>query len=82
MTDITNQESEVVYKGQIFAGKVTVQAWSIAARLQPNKDNSEERIGLAIAAQIGLNHDQPIPNPNLEYRRKLGKIQQVLDGEI
>lgn len=79
MAQADDNPENVIYKGMIFEGKVTLQAWSIAARIQPDRTKSEERMGLAIAAQIGLNHDQKIPDPNPVLRRKLNAIQSILD---
>ena len=77
MTD--EPEGPHEFKGRIFDGKVSMLAWSIAARLQPDREAREERMGLAIAAQIGLNHDMKVPDPNSILRRKLAAIQAVLD---
>lgn len=76
---MTEPTEPIVYKGRIFDSAVSLHAWSIACRLEPDKSKIEERLGLAIAAQIGLNHDIPVRNPDSKLRRKLAAIQDILD---
>lgn len=92
---INFMEEPAYYKGRIYDGQISMRAWSIATRLEPIRltlaeetttiSTKEQRQILAVVAQIGLDWGKTLPSgasTEAAFRKKLTKIQQVLDGDL
>lgn len=81
----TTEPVEVSFRGRIFDGVLTLQAWSIATRILPKSgpeetlEDKQVRAGLAIAAQIGMNHGSPASDREKRLSRKLREIAQIIE---
>lgn len=82
------------HKGLVYSGQLSMKAWTVVSRLEPPHTKFSEptegivvtlndrRQSLAIAAQMAFDWGVPTATTDSIHRRKLTKIQQVLDGDL